>query len=357
MTLSNNSLTQAAILLSSLPERQAAQLLARLEAGDMQSVIGAATKVDAIPPEQLAECLQKFKSELKSLNPEQGDTPAGLHSESGRLAQAKLQIEKALASKPSEFARSNESRRPFEFLLETIPVLRAHVLSDEHPQNIAIVLSTFPPDVASATMNGLDPNLRISVLKRMCELDEIHDDDVIELSYSIRMRLNKLLNSSIGRSAGLKSAANLLSCSDAATREALLTHVSQSDPDLAHTLQHSVFGIERLQELNDSDIKTVLKHVDTSCWAPAVKNAGPKLIEKILNNMAESPRELLSLEIAEIGDVDSDLEDEARRNIVKTVLTLAREGKVNVKNRIRGPHVALPSSIKFAPAEHGQSRV
>jgi len=322
MNHSNNSLTRAAIVLSRLSDKQAAQILAKLKAGDMQSVLGAAKVLDDVSPEQVTDSLREFRSEFNSLSPKTEDTPQKRDSESSELVQAKLQIEKALSSRPSEISRSGESSRPFDFLLETHAVLRTHLLSDEHPKNIAIVLSMFTPDAASATMSGLDANLRISVLKRMCELDEIHDDDVIELSYAIRMRFNKLLNSSAGRLAGLKSAANLLSCSDAATREALLTHVGQSDPDLARMLKHSVFGIKRLEAFSNLDVKTVLKNVDTSCWAPAIKNAGPELIDKILSNMAESPRELLSLEIAEIGHVESTRQDEARRNIVKTVLKI-----------------------------------
>ena len=359
MTHSNSSLSQAAILLSSLPERQAAQILARLEDSDMRSVLGAAEQVGDVSSEQVDECLNKFQSDFKSLSPNDrdGSGQAEGNLESAILSQAKQQIEHALSSKPAEIERSNKSQRPFDFLLETIPVVRIHVLSDEHPRNIAVILSMLPPEVASETMNGLDPNLRISVLKRMCELDEILDDDVVELSYAIRMRLNKLLNSSVGRSAGLKSAANLLSCSDATMREALLTHVGQSDPDLANKLKRSVFGIERLEELSDLEIKTVLKNVDTSCWAPALKNADTSLTDAILSNMAESARELLSLEISETVHVEAAKEDEARRNIVNTVLTLAQDGKISVRNLARGKHVAIPKSIKFGPLGRGQSRV
>jgi len=178
MNHSNNSLTRAAIVLSRLPDRQAAQMLARLKAGDMQSVLGAARVLDDVSPEQVTDCLRDFKSEFNSLSPKTGDSSKKRDSKSSELAQGILQIEKALSSKPPEISRSDESSRPFDFLLETHAALRAHLLSDEHPKSIAIVLSMFPPDAASATMSGLDANLRISVLKRMCELDEIHDDDV-----------------------------------------------------------------------------------------------------------------------------------------------------------------------------------
>lgn len=323
----SNSLVQAAIVLSSLPTSQAAQLLSRLDSSDVKRVLEASDQLDHISAEQITDSLNQLQSETRRFE------LANLGSESVEIAEAKLQIEKALAVVPPALALSRESQQPFSFLAEAIPALRRLVLADEHPRNIAIVLSLFAPGLASQTMSTLDPNQQISVLKRMCELDEIHDADVTELVYSLRMRLNKLLNSRIGKSAGVDSAADLLSCSDAATREALLVHVEQSDPDLAKTLERSVFGVERLCRFTDRDIKTVLKNVDTSYWAPALKNASAVLVDKILNNMALAPRDLLSYEIAEIGYVDSAQEDTARRNIVNAVLDLARQGKVNVQSR------------------------
>ena len=329
----SNSLVQAAIVLNSLPPSQAAQLLSKLDSSDLKRVLEAASDLDNVSAEQITKILNQFESDARRVE------LADKGSESAEIEAAKLQIEKALAFVPSSLAISRESQQPFDFLAEAVPAIRTLVLSDEHPKNIAIVLSMFPPGLASQTMNALDPNLKISVLKRMCELGEIQEADIAELVYSLRMRLNKLLNSRIGRSAGVDSAANLLSCSDAATREALLAHVGQSDPDLARTLQRSVFGVERLFQFTDQDIKTVLKNVDTSYWAPALKNAGAELIEKILSNMALAPRELLSHEIAEIGYVDSVQEDTARRQIVNAVLDLARQGKVNVQSRIPACHI------------------
>lgn len=327
----SNSLTQAAIVLNSLPPRQAAQLLSKLDSGDLRRVLDAALALNHVSAEQITECLKQLESETRLVELSKRG------AESPKISQAKIEIDHALAVVPPGMAISRESKQPFGFLADAVPTIRGLVLSDEHPRNIAIVLSLFAPSVASQTMSSLDPNLKISVLKRMCELDEIQDAEIAELVYSLRMRYNKLLSSSAGRSAGVDSAAKLLSCSDAATREALLAHVEQSDPDLAKTLQRSVFGVERLCRFTGSDIKTVLKNVDTSLWAPALKNASTELIDKILNNMAESPAQLLSHEIAEIGYVDSIQEDVARRNIVNVVLDLARKGKVNVQNRAAAP--------------------
>jgi len=331
----SNSLTQAAIVLNSLPPSQAAQLLAKLAPSDVKSVLGVATELDRTTANEVTECFEKLSADWES------QASRSDRKEAFELEQAKLRIDKTLSVVPRDISESSWKHNPFEFLSDELPLVRNHLLADEHPRNIAIVLSMLSPVVASATMARLDRNLRISVLKRMCELDEIRDDEVTELVYELRMRLNRLLNSNVGRSVGFESATNLLSCSDAATREALLAHVSQSDPDLASTLERSVFGIERLCGFTNSDIQVVLKNMDTSCWAPALKNASTDLKTKILNNMANVPRRLLSHEIDEIGNVDQAQEDAARKSIVNEVMRLAREGKVNVQSRIRGPHIAF----------------
>jgi len=320
---------QAAVVLNSLPKKQAAQLLARLEPGDMKSVLDAVTRLDDVSADQINSALQKMADQSARWRTEETS------SSIPELEEAKMRIDQALAIAPSRVEQSMESESPFGFLLETIPMIREHVLGDEHPKNIAIVLSTFPPAVASQTMSGLDPHLRVSVLKRMCELDELHKEEITELVFALRMRLNKLLNTRAAQSAGMTTAANLLSCSDSGTREALLAYVEQSDPDLAYKLQRSVFGIDRLSSMNEETIKTILANVDTSYWAPALKNARPELQNKILENMGSDPRELLAHEIDEIGRVDSKTEDEARKNIVQIVLRLAREGKIELRKNPR----------------------
>ena len=331
----SSSLMQAAVVLNSLPKRQAAQLLSRLEPGDMQSLLDAVTRLDDISADQLTVCLRKLADESARWRlSDQNESDIGIE-------EAKRQIDSALAIAPTRVEQNIWANNPFDFLIETIPMLRDHVLGDEHPKNIAIVLSCLPPEIASQAMNGLDRHLRVSVLKRICELDEISEEEIRELSFSLRLRLNKLLNTRAAKSAGMSTAANLLSCSDADTREALLAYVSQSDPDLAFKLQRSVFGIERLEAFENDQIKTILKHVDTSYWAPALKNGSTGLMTKILENMADQPRELLAHEIDNMGHVNVDAEDEARKNIVKIVLRLGREGKIELRKS--GPR--LPNAI------------
>jgi flagellar motor switch protein FliG len=319
----SSSLMQAAVVLNSLPKQQAAQVLSRLEPCDISSVLDAVKRLDDVSASQLSTAMERLASETQRWR----NAPAS----NERVDLAQQAVEQALATPQTKLEKAAEAESPFAFLVDVIPMIRLHLLQDEHPQNVAIVLSMLPPETASTTMQGLDPALRVSVLKRICEIDELHNEDVAQLSFALRLRLKKLLNAQQQKSVGVDLAAKMLSCSDEQTQETLLAYMGQSDPDLAVKLQRSVFKIDRLETLEDDEIRTVLKHVDTSSWAPALKNASSSLKSRIFGCMAARAAELLGHEIEMMGHVEGVAEENARRNIIEVVMRLARQGLIDLR--------------------------
>ncbi|MDG1874824.1 MAG: FliG C-terminal domain-containing protein, partial [Mariniblastus sp.] len=322
-----SSLMQAAVVFRRLPEAQAAEVLSSLKPADRQCLLQAVGQLSDLSSEQLVECLNRFATASSQLSRNVSKVS------SSETEHMRRQVDQSVATECVDVSGDGGLDKPFEFLATTTQTLRDHILGDEHPKNIAIVLSCLPPEIASDAMNGLDQNLRVSVLKRICELGEISDEQITELRSSLRQRMKKLLKSQEDDSAGVSKAADLLSCADAGTRDALLTYVGQSDPDLASKLQQKVIRVDQIELLSDSDIKTLLKHVDTSMWAPALKNGSHVLTARVLENMAEAPRALLAYEIDTMGCVSEDAEEAARNSIVKIVLRLTSEGVLDLKKK------------------------
>ncbi len=319
---------QAAVVLSSLPNQQAALVLSRLEPNDVKTVLDAITRLDDVSASQITAALQRLATEAQRWR-------SGDEEVDSSIDLIRRSVDEALATPPSDLERTVESGKPFGFLVDVIPMIRLHLLEDEHPKNIAIVLSMLPPDIASQTMKGLDPALRVSVLKRICEIEELNGEEVTHLSFALKLRLNKLLNSRQRKTIGVNLAASLLSCSDEYTQESLITHMGQMDPDLAGKLERSVFKIDRLAALSTDEMRVVLKNIDTSVWAPALKNAPSSLKSKIYDAMASRPAELLAHEIDQIGYVDGAIEDLARQNVIQVVFRLAREGRIDLRKSER----------------------
>ena len=324
----SSSLMQAAVVLNSLPKQQAASVLSRLEPCDIKTVLDAITRLDDVSASQISNALDRLATEAERWRSSDAATE-------DKLEQVRQSINDALSTPSTNLEKAVESDKPFGFLIDVIPMIRLHLLEDEHPKNIAIVLSMLPPDIASQTMKGLDPALRVSVLKRVCEIEELHVEEVAQLSFALKLRLKKILNSRQRKTIGVNLAANMLSCSDEDTQESLLAYMGQTDPDLAVKLQRSVFKIERLEKFSREVIRVILRNLDTSVWAPALKNAPSSLKSKIYESMAARPAELLAHEIDQIGHVDGAIEELARQNVIQVVLRLAREGKIDLRNRER----------------------
>ncbi len=313
-----SSLHQAAMILKSLPKRQAAAILSRLRAADMKQVLEAVNLLDQVTGEQLNESLERLNQEARRWT----STPAENREAVEHLRQ--ITQSNAVARPPEHKTPSHYSRHPFGFLIETLPMIRDQVLLDEHPKNIAIVLSSLPPDVASSCLKSLEPIVRVSVLKRLCELDELDKEEVNQLSYALKLRHQKLYNRNPLGSPGLKTAAAMLSCTDPDTQATLVAMLEQSDPELADELQKSLVTLENLLNFEDGLLKELLNQVDTSFWAPALKKASNAVQQKVLRNMAERPAQLLCQQMADLGDVDPRVERFARQQIINQAVLLSR---------------------------------
>ena len=86
----------------------------------------------------------------------------------------------------------------------------------------------------------------------------------------------------------------MLNVSDRATERGLLESLTQEDPELVEEIRRLMFVFEDIGKFTDKDIQTVLKNVETSQWAMALKGASEALKEKILKNMSERAAETLA---------------------------------------------------------------
>ncbi len=313
-------LKNAAIVLKSLPKKQAARIVSTLEPHEIQSVLEAMEQVDQIAAGDIESTMEKL-DQAAGLLDEDGDSPAGLPA---RFRSHPLPGCQGPPQNP------DDGSQPFQFLQGIVPALCCQLLQDEHPQNIAIVLSWIDPGRASEILKNLEPANRVSVLRRLCEYNRTANSEVTELSYALKRRLKKLVSSENYCRRGVDTAANLLSCTDARTQADLLDYLNQSDPELAARLLNSVVHIADLQRMSDRDIKTLLQAVDTTCWAPALKPAALETRAKVLRNMAEAPAGLLSQEIANLGPVDELTSAQAQKAIINEALRLHRLGRIDL---------------------------
>ena len=320
------NLRQAAILLNSLPKKQAAKIFMLLEPSEMEVVFRHMSMVDLVSAKDLRQAYDEFVRGTESVSVK---APPKRSSQRVNLSEAPTGKDNRLKV------------GMFDFLVDIAPQLQVKLLENEHPKNIALVLSLLPVEVGSGIIHELPSETRVNILRRMCQTDEFDRRRGKQLADILKKRMDNLLNQNLYRKKGVDVATRLLSCVDPQTYDSILSNLDHKDPDLANQLKQSVFSFADLQYLDDRDLKVILKSVDTSNWAPALKDGSLNLKKKILQNLAAKPAELLNYEMANIGPVSDAAAEEARHQVVTICLQLSDRGQISLADTT-SPESAIP---------------
>src|SRR4029450_2944098 len=143
-----SDIRKAAILLMSLPEEQAVQLMAKLQPKQVEPVSLEIAKLGRMSAEEQEGVIHEFADA----------NPNSLGLTGGGIDVAKSLVEKALGSKASptlDVVRQSIEALPFGFLKKVDPQNLLTFIIDEHPQTIALVLSHLPPAYGAEIVKAL----------------------------------------------------------------------------------------------------------------------------------------------------------------------------------------------------------
>ena len=208
---------------------------------------------------------------------------------------------------------------PFSFLINLKSHARRRLLEAEHPLNVAMIMTALSPAHASAITRELDPAFRMSVIRRLCHIDVVDDAMIMDLRFQLRMRAKRMLAIEHCTHQGITVAADLLSVSDRRTQDSVIAWLSDRDRELGEALQKRVMTLKDLIEFNDDEILKLLKRVDTSAWAGALRSTKPSVAKRVLECMAPKASNIVTLEMANFDPLD----EKAMHWAVERVMTEA----------------------------------
>ena len=91
-----------------------------------------------------------------------------------------------------------------------------------------------------------------------------------------------------------------------------------------------MFVFEDITKFTDRDIQLILKNVESSQWATALKGASDELKEKILRNMSKRAATLLQEEMEYLGPLRASVVEQAQQQIVDIVRRLEDAGEITI---------------------------
>lgn len=312
---------KAAILLVSLPDDQAAQLLMKLDPKQVEAVSIEIAKISGISGEEQELIIQDFGTA----------NPNALSGRTGGLEVARNLVERALgkgASSTLDNVRQSIEALPFGFLQKVDSQNLLTFIIDEHPQTIALILSHVPPSQAADILSGLPLERQLSVIRRVATMGQTSPEIIKEVEKGLEHRMSSLVNQQFENAGGVATVAEMLNVIDRATERNLLENLAQEDAPLVDEIRRLMFVFDDIAKLSDRDIQTLLKNVESAQWAMAMKGASEELKEKILKNMSKRAADLLKEEMEYLGPVRLTNVEQMQQQIVDIVRRLEDIGEI-----------------------------
>jgi flagellar motor switch protein FliG len=315
---------RAAVLLLSLGESDAAEVLKHMDPKEVQKIGIAMATMTGISREQVERVMDEFNAELGN------KTSLGVGADDyirKVLVQA-LGADKAGGLIDRILLGRNTTG--LDTLKWMDPRAVADLIRNEHPQIIAIVMAHLDSDQAAESLKLLPERSRADVLMRIATLDGIPPNALSELNEIMERQFSGNQNLKSSNVGGVKVAANILNFMDSGQDQGVLTAISKIDADLGARIQDLMFVFDNLVELDDRGLQTMLREVSGERLGLALRGADIKVREKITKNMSQRAAEILLEDMEARGPVRLADVEAAQKEILMIVRRLADEGVISL---------------------------
>jgi len=313
---------RAAILLMSLGEAEAAEVLKHMGAKDVQKVGQAMASLSNVSREHATHIMENFVTEMES----QTSLGVGADDYVRRVLTGALGEDKASGLIDRILLGRNSKGLEALKWMETRAV--ADLVRNEHPQIVSIVLAYLDPEQAAEVIALLPERMRSDVLVRIARLDGIQPSALRELDEIMEKQFSgggNLKSSSVG---GIKVAANILNLMDSSVGQAIAAKITELDADLNTRIQELMFVFDDLGDVDDRGIQALLRDVPPEILGVALKGAEPRVKEKITSNMSKRAAEMLLEDMEAKGPARLSDVETAQKEILVIARRLADAGTI-----------------------------
>ncbi len=324
---------RAAILLMSLGEQDAASLLKQLDAGDVQKLGLAMAELKEVSRDQMTAVLENFIGIVDG----KADVAASSQEYVRRvLTQA---VGKQKADMLLDRVATGQVGQGIEALKWMEARAVAQIISVEHPQVAALVLSHLEAEQSAAILPLLPEAMRTEVLMRIATLNEVPQSALNELDSLVARQANTPAPAPLRQIGGVKTVANILNAMSKDKSGAELGKIEQADAEMHQSIKDMLFIFDNLLSIDDRGIQAILRDVGSDTLALALRGAEPEVQDKIMRNMSKRAAEILRDDMEARGPVKLVDVEAAQKEIVIIAQRLAEEGTISLGGKDAGDYV------------------
>ncbi|MGH4120104.1 flagellar motor switch protein FliG [Clostridium sp.] len=314
---------KAAILFITLGPDASSGIIKKLPEKDIQKITYEIANITSVKSEQRQTILDEFMemNKAKDFLLEGGvDYARNLLSKALGTSRAKEILDKVM--------EETQQYRPFSIARKADAHQLLNVISNEHPQTIALIMCYMQSDKAAQILAALPLDLQSDVSFRIATMSSISPMVIKEIEKVLNGKLSSVIRTDSAVVGGIESLVEILNQVDRTTERNITEGLEREDAELAEKVKESMFVFEDIITLDDVSIQRILREIDNKDLSLALKGCSEEVANCIYKNQSKRAAASLKEDMEFLGPVRLMDVEKAQQKIVGVLRRLDEAGEI-----------------------------
>ncbi|APF22517.1 flagellar motor switch protein FliG [Clostridium butyricum] len=308
---------KAAILFITLGPEASSGILKKLPESDIQKITYEIANITSVTAEQREEILNEFLQINKARD----------YIIEGGMDYAKQLLSKALGTQRAneildKVSEATAQYRPFSIARKADSKQLLNVITAEQPQTIALILCYLQADKAAQVMAELPEETQSEVAYRIATMNTTSPMVIKEIESVLESKLSSVVRTEMTSLGGVETLVGILNSVDRTTEKNITEGLEREDAELADKVKSSMFVFEDVISLDDVSIQRILREVEASDLALALKGCSDEVANCIYRNQSKRAAASLKEDMEFLGPVRITDVEKAQQKIVSIIRRL-----------------------------------
>ena len=318
-----SGIEKAAILIMSLNEDNARQIINYLDQDELNAISVIMTKLGNVDSETVEKVLISFAHDLnQSLN------IVGNSKTAERFLSRVLDEQKF--NSVLEKIKNANTNTIWEMISNLDDASVAQFIKHEYPQTAAVILTKLPSYKSAKILKMLSQEYSVEVLRRMMHLDTVKIETLNNLEQVLESQLLDK-ESAFNTEDNTKVIAEIFNNFSKDDEQMFMCILKDRDPNAAEQIARMMLVIDDLVFIKGDGIQSVIKNIDNNTLISALSGASEEIRDLFLQNMSQRVARMVSDEIT--GGVRHSRKEifEAQSKILKVVKSMIADGTILIE--------------------------
>lgn len=314
--------TRAAMLLMTIGEEDAAEVLKHLGPKEVQRVGSAMAAMPELRQDQIESVIGLFLEEASS----RSSIGVGANDYIRNMLTKALGKDKAAGLIDRITTGSDATGLDTLKWMDSRSV--ADLIRNEHPQIQTIVLSYLEADQAGEILAQFPEKVRLDIIMRIASLESVQPAALAELNTILEKQFSSSSGTQAQTMGGVKIAAEIMNFLESNVEAEIMDGIKELDEDMATEISDLMFVFDNLIDVDERGIQALLREITTDSLKIALRGADSELTDKILGNMSKRAAEILRDDMEAMGPVKVSDVEVAQKEILSIARRMSEAGEI-----------------------------